>query len=339
MCPTTARDRSAAGARIPGMDRREFLSNSIAAIPAVAALQRTAAGLGRRPLGLATADKESHVVVVSLATGRIVARIPTREDPRSIEHHGAGPVVVAHSGEGVVSLLDPGDLKVRRVLRGFSEPRYTAIARGGRIAYVTDSGSGELATVDLERGRVVRRLPVGAGARHITRSPDGQRLWIALGSSAAEIAIVDVSRPWHPRVRDRVRPPFLAHDVGFSPSGRRIWVSAGRESRIAVYARGERSPRMTLGADAAPQHITFGPVFAYVSSGNGSSVRLHALSDGGVRHIARVARGSYNVQRGAGLVLTPSLGDGSLTILDAHGGVRHRVTVASAAHDVCVVGG
>jgi DNA-binding beta-propeller fold protein YncE len=318
------------------MDRREFLAAGLAGVPLLAGLP-VPGRPGREPLGLTTADKEAHVVAVSLADGRVRRRIPTREDPRSIEQHGAGPAVVAHTGAGVISLIEPRELRVRRVLGGFSQPRYTAIARDGRVAYVTDSGTGELAVVDLVRGRVVRRVEVGPHARHLTRSPDGRTLWVALGSSADEIAVLDVSDRWRPRVRRRVRPPFLAHDVGFSPSGRRVWVTAGRERRLAVYATHGRRPLRTLPADAPPQHVTFGPAFAYVASGVGATVALHTLADGAVRHTTRVARGSYNIQRGAGRVLTPSLADGTLTILDAHGGVTHRVDVAVAAHDACVV--
>lgn len=319
------------------MDRREFLGSSLLSLPLLAARPGELAGAAaREPLALVTADRESHVVVVSLASGAVRKRIATREGPRSIEHHGRGPAVVAHSGEGRVTLLDVRGLRVRRVLGGFAQPRYTAIGRGGGVAYVTDSGSGELVVLDLVRGRVVRRVGVGAGARHLTGSPDGRSLWIALGSSATRIVVVDLADRWHPRVQRTVRPPFLAHDVGFSPSGRRVWVTAGRERRIAVYpARGSR-PQL-LGADAPPQHVAFGSAFAYVASGDGGSLRLHDLSSGAVRRAARVARGSYNVTRGAGRVVTPSLGDGSLTILDRHGRVRRRIDVASAAHDACVV--
>lgn len=320
------------------MDRREFLAGAAAGVPLLRLAGRAAAAASE-PLVLATADKEAHVVVIGLHSGRVRGRIATRDDPRSIEQHGRAPAVVAHSAEGLVSLIDPGDLTVIRVLRGFQHPRYTAIARDGAIAHVTDGGTGELAVVDLRRRRVVRRIEVGPGARHLARSPDGRRLWIALGSSAAEIVVVDVADPLVPRVVRRVRPPFLAHDVGFSPSGRRVWVTAGREPRLAVYAAGGARPLRLLGADAAPQHVTFGPTFAYVASGNGGSVRLHALAGDAVRHTTAVALGSYNVQRGAGMVVTPSLGSGTVTILDAHGRVRHRVAAASAAHDACIVRG
>ncbi len=203
---------------------------------------------------------------------------------------------------------------------------------------MTDSGHGEVAVVDLARARVVHRAEVGAHARHLTLDPAGRTLWVALGSSAAALAVVDVSEPTRPRLRRRVRPPFLAHDVGFSPSGVRVWVTAGREPRMAVYAAGAGRPARLLGADVAPQHVTFGPRAAYVASGEGRSLRVHALDDGRVRAAARTPLGSYNVLRRAGRVLTPSLNDGTLTVLDASGRTRWQVHVAPAAHDACVVG-
>ena len=60
-------------------------------------------------------------------------------------------------------------------------------------------------------------------------------------------------------------------------------------------------------------------------------------ADGGVRHRARTPLGSYNVARGGGAVLTPSLGSGELTVLDATGRVRWSLGVADAAHDACVI--
>jgi DNA-binding beta-propeller fold protein YncE len=318
-----------------GVRRREFLQAGALAAPVL--LGRAP---GRAPLALATADTEGYVAVVGLASGRRVARVATLDAPRSIEARGRGPVVVAHSAAGAVTLLERrGDrFAVRRVLRGFEQPRYTAIAPGGRLAYVTDSGAGEVAVLDLERARVVRRVDVGALARHVTLDPAGRTLWVALGSSAQRIAVVDVARdPERPRVVRHVAPPFRAHDVAFAPGGRRVWVTAGRERRIAVYAaRGER-PIRTLPADAAPQHVTFGAGRAFVASGEGPSLTVHALADGAPRRRATVPYGSYNVQQAAGRVLTPSLNHGTLTVLDPAGRIEHRIGVAPAAHDACVV--
>src|SRR5437764_33069 len=82
-------------------------------------------------------------------------------------------------------------------------------------------------------------------ARPASLHPDGRSLWVGLGSSAGQIAVVDVREPAHPRLHGHVRPPFLAHDVGFS-SGRRVWVTAGREPRIALVDTATRRPARIL---------------------------------------------------------------------------------------------
>jgi DNA-binding beta-propeller fold protein YncE len=315
------------------MDRRAFIGLGLAALPALAGVRAAP----RRPaIALATADTEAHVVAVSLATGRVVSRLHTTDDPRSIESGPGGDVVVAHSAVGALTLLTGRPIRVRRVLRGLGAPRYTAIAPDGAHAFVTDGERGELVVVDLRRARIVGGVEVGDGARHVTLDPAGRTVWAALGSSASAIAVIDVSQPTRPRLRRLVRPPFLAHDVAFSPSGRRVWVTAGRDRRLVVLpAAGGR--RVVLDADEAPQHVSFGNGVAFVTSGDGGSVRVHDLADGRVRHVARVPLGSYNVQAGAGSIVTPSLASGRLTILDRAGRVRREVKVARAAHDACVL--
>jgi hypothetical protein len=315
------------------LDRRAFVGLGLAAMPALAGWRGTAS---RELLAVATADTEAHVVVVGLARARVQRRLATVEDPRSIESGPGGHVVVAHPAAGALSLLTMRPARVRRVLRGLGAPRYTAIAPDAGHAFVSDGARGELVVVDLRRGRIVAGVEVGAGARHLSLDPSGRTLWIALGSSAPAIAVVDVSEPRRPRLGRRVRPPFLAHDVVFSPSGRRVWITAGRERRLAVLPAAGGRP-VLLGADAAPQHVSFGRGVAFVASGEGASMRVHDLLNGRVRSSARVPYGSYNVQAGAGAVVTPSLSRGTLTILDRAGRVRHEIEVAPAAHDACLL--
>jgi hypothetical protein len=311
------------------MTRRQLLVGGVAAV-----LERGCSAPARHPLALVTADTESHVVVLSLASGSIRARVKTLEGPRSAERYDGG-AVIAHPSEGAVSLLEGRPVRVRRVLRGFGEPRYTAVV--GRRAYVTDSGHGELAVLDLERGRVVRRVAVGDGARHLSVSPDGRTAWVSLGSSASSIVVIDLSHATRPRVARVVRPPFLAHDVGFSPDGRRVWVTAGRERRMAVYGPHAGRPLRLLAADEAPQHVSFARGLAFVTSGDGGTLQARVASDGTLRRVVQVPRGSYNVQAFGAQVLTPSLMHGTLVVVSAAGRVMVDRRVAAAAHDSCVV--
>ena len=292
---------------------------------------RACAG-ARVPRVLVTADEESHLVVVDLASGRVLRHISTLAGPRSIETVG-DTALVAHTEVGAVSLVRGDDV---RVLRRFVEPRYTAAHPDGRHAYVTDAAKGEVVAVDVVRARVLSREHVGLHARHITISPNGRMLWVALGAKAEKVVVVDISARARPRLVRTFEPPFRAHDVGWSPDGRRVWVSSGDRWELAVYDA--RSGRILArpGGDWPPQHVTFAGDRVYVTSGWSGTVRVHRV--GGERLRSNpVPVGSYNVQAAAGRVVTPALGHGTLTVLDHAGDVLYRREVAQSSHDACVV--
>jgi DNA-binding beta-propeller fold protein YncE len=314
------------------VDRRRFL---LAAAAAPFALREVPAALAAAsPLAFVTADTEAHVAVVDLVTGAVPKRIATRPDPFSVERVGSA-AVVAHTDVGAVTVLDAGTLSVRHVLDGFEQPRYTAAAPDGRHAFVTDSGRVELATVDVVHGEVVGRLKLWQWPRHLSLSPDGRTLWVGLGTASKELAVVDVSNPRAPRLRGRIRPGFLAHDVGFAPSGA-VWVTSGSANEIAVHKHGRFT---SLPADGAPQHVTFLDGRAFVTSGDAGTLRVYDEASARQLHETRVAVGSYNVQYAAGVVLTPSLNEGTLTVVDAQGRQRLCVHVAASCHDACLVPG
>ncbi len=309
------------------MNRREFLAAAAAAPFAL----RAGAG---RPLALVTADEEASVVVVDPFAGRVLRRIATRPDPRSIERVG-NTAVVTHTAIGEVTLLRA--LEIRHVLRDFDEPRYTAGAPDERHAFVTDSGRSDLAVVDLVRGVVVARLHLGAWPRHVSIDGSGRTLWIALGTEARQVAVVDVTRPTEPRLIRRIRPPFLAHDVGFVPGSRHVWVTSGDRGALAIYDARRGHVLRRLPAGAPPQHVTFHGANAYVTSGDDGTFHVQSLSGGRVTAATAVPVGSYNVQAGAGRILTPSLERGTLSVLDGRGRLLRRVQVARSSHDACFI--
>jgi DNA-binding beta-propeller fold protein YncE len=312
------------------VNRREFL----VAGAAVVAAPRVALSSARSTLVLVTADLESRVLAIDAGSGVVRKAIPTDAYPRSIETVGRF-AVVAHSELGTVSVLDARFLWVAHVLRGFGEPRYTAAHPDGRHAFVTDAARGELVVLDLLRARVPARIEVGPRARHLTIDPRGSKVWVALGSKAEEVAVVDVRTPARPRLAGRFRPPFLAHDVACAPDGRHLWVSSGNRFELAVYdaRRGELLRRPS--GDWPPQHVTFARGTAYVTSGWSGTLRLHRVDGRPLRQLT-VPVGSYNVQQGLGRVVTPSLRDGTVTILDDAGRVLHSRSVAKSSHDACL---
>jgi DNA-binding beta-propeller fold protein YncE len=314
------------------VDRRAFLAGAAALALAPRALAQLSLSY---EVALVTADLEARLVVVDLATGRIRRHVQTLPQPRSIETVG-GTAVVAHSELGAITLVRGETLEVVRVLRGFGEPRYTAGHPDGRHAYVTDAERGEIVVLDVLRRLVVGRTRVGRLARHLTIDPGGRRLWVALGKQAREIALVDITRPAQPRLTGVLRPPFLAHDVGWTPDGGAVWVSSGDRQELAVYNPGTRKPVRRLVGDAPPQHISFRGGRAYVTSGDSGTLRVHR-TNGQALKTTTVPEGSYNVQQAHGWVVTPGLGNGSLCILDERGRLVRRKQVARSSHDACII--
>jgi len=319
------------------MDRRQFIAAAAAGSFALTVDPRAlAARLGGTPVAYVTADLESHVAVVDLETAEVVRLIRTGLGPRSIESMYDRIAVVAHTKHGVVTLLDAATSRIRAELDGFEAPRYTAVNPRHPLAYITDSASEEVVVLDAERGRVLWRTRVPGPARHVSISPDGRTLWTALGTAASRVAVLDTSDPRRPKLVRTVSPPFLAHDVVFAPDGRTVWVTSGSEPRLALFHDGR--PVRILAAGSPPQHVTFASEKAFVASGDDGTVRRHRL-DGELVRETRVPLGSYNVTFGWNRLVTPSLGEGTLSLLDRNGRMQAVRKVARAAHDACIVFG
>ncbi len=320
------------------MKRREFLAAAlvVAAEPARA----LGAATGGGTVALVTADLESHVAALDVSSGRLVKRIRTAPGPRSVESSPFGTVVVAHIPGGVVTIVDIATLAVRTALRGFAEPRYTAMHPSEPIAYVSDSERGEIVTIDLDRPAVVHRTQVPGPARHI--STDGRILWTALGSAADRIAALDLADPRRPKLARLITPPFPAHDVVFAPDGKYVWVTSGARNALAIYRLAGGAPRV-LAAGAPPQHVGFMLSHAYVANGADGTVQRRRLDGAPVRS-TRVPHGSYNVtcaqperSFGPAAVVTPSLNEGTVAVLAPSGALRFVRHVTRSAHDACVV--
>ena len=148
------------------VDRRDFL---LAAAAAPFAFRAGIARARRPPLALVTCDTQGRIAVVDPFGARLVKSIPVPVAPNSIELVGGNRAVVCHTNVGAVTILDGTSLTVLHVLRDFAEPRYTAAHPDGRHAFVTDSGTTDVVTIDLADGRTV-------GRAKLARSPEMKTL-------------------------------------------------------------------------------------------------------------------------------------------------------------------
>jgi DNA-binding beta-propeller fold protein YncE len=228
-----------------------------------------------------------------------------------------------------VTLLGWHSLRPVKVLHGFRDPEVARVAPGDRYAYVADGKTGDLTVIDLARKRIVRRLHVGAGAHHMSFSPDGKRLWIALSEVATTVVRLDTSDLARPRIVGRLQPRFPSHSVGFAPDGRTVWLSSARLPYVTVYNAARGTVVKVIRAGRAPQEVAFSGARALLTSGYGSSIE--AVLWRSYRRLGTVPMpyGSFNLATFAGFVVTSSLLTGQVTELRA-GTLRRFWTVKVA---------
>ena len=323
-----------------------LLALATLALPASSAVARPSGGA---PVALVTAETQNQLIAISFFPKRILRRVTLPADPQNVVANQK-VVVVVSPGSGVVSLLGAQSLRVTKILRGFGAPHLAALAPlvcpddrppcRSKWAYVTDDARGQLAVISLQQKRVVKRLFVGGGAHHLSVSPGGKRLWIALGERARRIAIVDVSRQEHPRLLRRFDPGFVAHDVAFSPNGRRVWVTSSEVNRLMVFDSETLHPIASIAAGAPPQHVVFGPTrpaTAYITSGYAGRIVAVKANGGRILRVGHVPYGSFNLATAGSFVITTSLLNGTVTELGPKLAVWRSVTVAPAARGVATV--
>jgi YVTN family beta-propeller protein len=277
----------------------------------------SAAASAYRPVALVCAEASNEVFALSLGPhgGRVLKRVHL-DDPLMVAAPLHGPAVVVNP-HGTVTLLGWHSLRTIKVFHGFVRPEVAAIAPGDRYAYISDAGSGRLVVIDLERRSIVGRVFVGLQAHHLDFSPDGKRLWVALGETASTIVRLDTANLRRPRVVGRIHPRVTAHGIEFSPDGRTVWVSSSAARFVTVFDAATGRTVREIAAGKGPQEIAFSGKRAIVTSGYGSSVEAVSWRTYGRHGSVSMPYGSFNLATFGGELVTSSVLTGYVTELDA----------------------
>jgi DNA-binding beta-propeller fold protein YncE len=277
----------------------------------------TAGASAGRPVALVCAEASDEVFAVSLGPhgGRVLKRVRL-DDPLMVAASLRGPAVVADP-HGTVTLLGWHSLRPIKVFHGFVRPEVAAIAPGDRYAYISDAGSGRIVVIDLRHRSIVSRVFVGIQAHHLDFSPDGSRLWVALGETASTIVRLDTADLRRPRVVGRIHPRVTAHGIEFSPDGRTVWLSSSAAPFVTVFDAATGKALREIGAGKGPQEIAFTGRRAIVTSGYGSSLEAVAWRTYGRHGSVSMPYGSFNLATFGGEVVTGSVLNGYVTELQA----------------------
>jgi len=289
-----------------------------------------------RPLrALVTAQTQDRLLVTTVPGGRVVRTVTIPGGPSYVDATNR-VIVVVSTGSGTVTLLDRRTLGVIKVFRGFSSPHIPAISPDGRYAYVTDDGSGELSVIGLYDDRLLSRVFVGAGAHHLAFSPDERSVWVALGQSAQTLTVLSTATLGRPRVIGHIEPPFLAHDLLFTPGGDVAWVTSANTDYVGVFDVQTGRLLYRIPAGPPPQHLAFSDGYAYITSGYGSSIERVELDSGAVLRRVYAPYGSFDLDAAGGYVVTASLLRGTLAIYNDQLRLLRVAALAPSTEDVAL---
>lgn len=208
--------------------------------------------------------------IVDLASGKVLRKIDVGTAPFGVAFTPTGSLIVSGGEQdGWVRIADPGRARPGAAIPIGKVPR--GIAVHGTIAWIALAAERRIAGLDLESGKIVRRIATDTYPDRIAASVDGRRLLVAHGGIGNGHAI-EVTRATGAATELRVGHPVSA--VAYSRRGARL-LALGTRSEVLAIERGGR--RRFLHVDPAPRGLAVaGSNVFTVSSLTGAVSEVHA---------------------------------------------------------------
>ncbi len=222
---------------------------------------------------------------------------------------------------GLLVVLDPKDLsqQATKVEVG-SHPAHVVADRQGR-AFVSLSGSNEIAVVDLAQGAVTARIETGASPHGMRLSPDETELYVA-NVEDGSVSVIDTAG-----LTEAARIPVGAApvQVGFTPDGGKVYVSLRDENRVAVIdtATREVTGRIEVGPNPIQMIATPDGRQVYVANQGteaapNDTVSVIDTATGEVAKTLKTGPGAHGVSASAdgAFVFVTNIADDSVSVID-----------------------
>jgi DNA-binding beta-propeller fold protein YncE len=188
---------------------------------------------------LLVVNKSGHTLwALDLESGERLASFETGLGPHEVEVSPDGCyVVVSNYGERETpgNSLTVIDWQAREVVRAIdlgtdTRPHGLAFRPDGLLV-VTTEGSDRLLVVDVARGEVLRRIPIGEGVGHMVAvSHNGRYAWVT-NISAGSLEKIDLEAG---QVVGLVRTGAGAEGVALTPDEREVWVTNRADDTVAI---------------------------------------------------------------------------------------------------------
>ncbi len=193
----------------------------------------TAAAATAKHGGIFLTSRNSGIItLVDDKTWKKICEFPTEGTPAGMVYVN-GRIYIADQSRGRVLILDPvGKRFVGQIdLLPKSAPKAVLALPNGKMLYVSESGSADVAIIEVDTARVLLRTKVGPGPAHMAITPNGNTI-LVLNSATGQVTFISTLNQ---KVLGVVTVGANPSSVVISPDGKTGYVSCrGTANRIAI---------------------------------------------------------------------------------------------------------
>lgn len=188
---------------------------------------------------IVTNKEPSTATIIDVATGRVLATLPTGNGPHEVvlSKDGRIAVVTDYFGStGPGNTLTVIDVPAKRVVRTISlgqyrRPHGIVYLPGDSLVAVTSESTQNVVIVAVSSGEIRKAIPTQhQGSHMVAVTGDGKRAWTGdIGSNT----VSELDIPSGAYVRS-ISVPAQPEAINVTPDGREVWVGSNSTGRVSV---------------------------------------------------------------------------------------------------------
>jgi YVTN family beta-propeller protein len=223
-------------------------------------------------------DRSSDGIgVVDLAANRLVATLPSGQDPESFDLSPDGKILyVSNEETAEMTALDVSTRTIRGKVTVGQEPEGVAVRPDGKVVLVTSERDAVVTAVDTATLTVVATVPTGPRPRSIVFTSDGRTAFVTdeMGARVTVIDPVAYEARGDIAVHEDSPMPGGARPMGavFSRDEKELYVSCGRGGSVAIIdVAARKQVRSIDGVGDRPWGIALSRDGTHLYTANGTS--------------------------------------------------------------------
>lgn len=281
-------------------------------VSALTTVTLSAATMHAQVAGLAgtlviTNKTPATATILDVASGRILATLPTGQGPHEIvlSRDGSTAVVTDYgsgTGGSTLTVIDVPGLRVSRTisLGEYRRPHGLVLLPGDSLVAVTSEANRHLLIVRIATGDIVKAIATQQNGSHMVGvTADGTRGWTGnIGSNT--VSELDLTKGTWLR---NIDVPAQPEAINVTPDGREVWVGSNATGKISVVDASTGAVSTVAEGFGWPYRVLYSPDNALVLLPDLRNEELRFLERRTRKEIARLALPGKGPQ---GIIFTPN---------------------------------